>query len=234
MGKQQDREKIVQEIKIAADLYRKHLVGKRFLYVFEGRYIEVLYKAANFRHLTGVATNLSAKKFYSYAAKKLLQASQIFFTPQHPFSLCKCKIKHIGQIAMLAGSEGFMLEEIVTDTRTYKFGTTDLNFTLCLNKEYDDQGQQKGDCFVVESLRDEDCFSKSTTAYTVTHIFSAPNDAKKYTNLLDYESRICYNNKCQVNRSGCGETGRRAGLRNQCQRRGGSSPLIRTKTRKTL
>ena len=35
MGKQQDREKIVQEIKVAADLYRKHLVGKRFLYVFE-------------------------------------------------------------------------------------------------------------------------------------------------------------------------------------------------------
>ena len=35
---------------------------------------------------------------------------------------------------MLAGSEGFMLEEIVTDTRTYKFGTTDLNFTLCLNE----------------------------------------------------------------------------------------------------
>ena len=68
MGKQQDREKIVQEIKVAANLYRKHLVGKRFLYVFEGRYIEVLYKAANFRHLTGVATNLSAKKFYSYAA----------------------------------------------------------------------------------------------------------------------------------------------------------------------
>ena len=85
---------------------------------------------------------------------------------------------------MLAGSEGFMLEEIVTDTKVYKFGTTDLNFTLCLNKEYDDLGQQKGDCFVVESLRDEDCFSKSRTAYTVTHIFSAPNDAKKYTTLL--------------------------------------------------
>ena len=111
-------------------------------------------------------------------------APRFFDQPQHPFSLCKRKIKHIGQIAMLAGSEGFMLEEIVTDTRTYKFGTTDLNFTLCLNKEYDDQGQQKGDCFVVESLRDEDCFSKSTTAYTVTHIFSAPNDAKKYTTLL--------------------------------------------------
>lgn len=81
MGKQQDREKIVQEIKVAADLYRKHLVGKRFLYVFEGRYIEVLYKAANFRHLTGVATNLSAKKFYSYAAKKNASGfADIFYT----------------------------------------------------------------------------------------------------------------------------------------------------------
>jgi len=70
MDKQRDREKIVQEIKTAASLYKKHLVGKRFLYVFEGRYIEVIYKAANFRHLTGVATNLSAKQFYNYAAKK--------------------------------------------------------------------------------------------------------------------------------------------------------------------
>ena len=82
MDKQRDREKIVQEIKTAASLYKKHLVGKRFLYVFEGRYIEVIYKAANFRHLTGVATNLSAKQFYNYAAKKLLQASQIYFTVQ--------------------------------------------------------------------------------------------------------------------------------------------------------
>lgn len=81
MGKQQDREKIVQEIKVAADLYRKHLVGKRFLYVFEGRYIEVLYKAANFRHLTGVATNLSAKKFYSLCSKKDASGfADIFYT----------------------------------------------------------------------------------------------------------------------------------------------------------
>lgn len=184
MDKQRDREKIVQEIKTAASLYKKHLVGKRFLYVFEGRYIEVIYKAANFRHLTGVATNLSAKQFYNYAAKRLLQASQIYFTPQHPFSLCKRKIKHIGQVATLAGSEGFMLEEVITNTRTYKFGTTNLNFTLCMNKELDANGLPKGDCFVVESLRDEDCFSKSRTAYAVTHIFSKPNDQKKYTELL--------------------------------------------------
>lgn len=80
MGKQQDREKIVQEIKIAADLYRKHLVGKRFLYVFEGRYIEVLYKAANFRHLTGVATNLSAKSFIVMQQKSCFRLRRYFYT----------------------------------------------------------------------------------------------------------------------------------------------------------
>lgn len=99
-------------------------------------------------------------------------------------------VKHIGQVAMLAGSEGLMLEEIVTTTRKYKFGTTDLNFTLCLNNEIDDKGNEKGDCYVIESLRDEDCFSKSKTAYTVTHIFSRPNDKKKYTDLLYLDKNI--------------------------------------------
>lgn len=86
MDKQRDREKIVQEIKTAASLYKKHLVGKRFLYVFEGRYIEVIYKAANFRHLTGVATNLSAKQFYNYAAKKLLPGvTDLFYSSASVF-----------------------------------------------------------------------------------------------------------------------------------------------------
>lgn len=116
--------------------------------------------------------------------KKKQDRDKIVQEIKHPYALCKRKIKHIGQIATLAGSEGFMLEEIVTNTKTYKFGTTDLKFTLCLNKEQDDNGFEKGDCFVVESLRDEDCFLKSKTAYEVTHIFSRANDKKKYTELL--------------------------------------------------
>lgn len=188
MSKSQDRKNIVQAINNAAELYKNHLVGKRFMYVFECRYIEVIYKAANFRHLTGVATNLSAKAFYRFAANKQLQANQIYFTAQHSYDLCKKKIKHINQLSNLAGSESFMLEEIITNTKTYKFGTTNLNFTLCLAKEIDDKGNEKGDCFVVESLRDEDCFSKSKTAFNITHIFSKSNDMKKYTDILYMDS----------------------------------------------
>lgn len=184
-----DRKLIINEISKAAQLYKKHLVGKKFLYVFDGRYIEVCYKADSFRHLTGVETSLSARRFYQYAVNKHLQSSQIYFTSRHPYSLCKKKLKHICEIAVLASTENFMLEEILTNTKSYRFGTTNLKFTLCLNKEYDENGQEKSECYIVESLRDEDCFSKSRTAYEVSHIFSKDNSDKKYSNLLFMDRR---------------------------------------------
>ncbi len=182
--KSNDRKQIIYEINKAAQLYKEHLIGKKFLYVFDDRYIEVCYKANNFRHLTGVETSLSAKRFYQYAVKKQLQSSQIYFTSRHPYSLCKKKLKHICEIAVLASTENFMLEEILTNTRSYRFGATNLKFTLCLNKECDDNGQEKSECYIVESLRDEDCFSKCKIAYEVSHILSKGNTAKKYSDLL--------------------------------------------------
>ena len=187
--KNNDRKIIIHEISKAAQLYKKHLVDKKFLYVFDSRYIEVCYKTDNFRHLTGVETSLSAKRFYPYAVKKQLQSSQIYFSSRHPYSLCKKKLKHICEIAVLASTENFMLEEILTNTKSYKFSATNLQFTLCLNKEYDDYGQEKSECYIVESLRDEDCFSKSKAAYEVSLILSKNNAAKKYNNLLFMDKR---------------------------------------------
>ncbi|MCD8002303.1 MAG: PBECR4 domain-containing protein [Clostridia bacterium] len=184
MGRETDKIKIAGEIKQAAKIYKQKLLGKRFMYVFDNRYIEVIYKAENFRHLTGVDTNLSAKRFYDYAVRGTLSASQIGFSAQHPYSLCIRKLKHIGSIATLAYSECFMLEEIKTNTMSYKFGTTDLNFTLCLNKDSSQGNSEKNECFIVHSLRDEDCFSKSKDVYTVTHIFSRQNDKKLYTDII--------------------------------------------------
>ncbi|MCD7908430.1 MAG: PBECR4 domain-containing protein, partial [Clostridium sp.] len=165
-------------------LYNQHLVGRKFMYVFDNRYIEVIFKKENFRHLTGIDTNLSANQFYQYAAKGKLEASQIWFSSAHPYDLCIRKVQHIENIATMAGSECFLLEEVKTGTMTYKFGTTDLKFTLCLNREKDQNGIDKSECYVVQSLRDEDCFSKSTEAYEVTHIFSKENDEKAYKALL--------------------------------------------------
>ena len=185
MSRKQDREDIVREITNAAILYKKHLIGKRFLYIFDDRYIEVIYKAGNFRHLTGVGTSISSLNFYEKAVKSKLQAGQIYFGPRHPYELCRKKIKHICDVATLASSESFILEEISTESREYRFGTTDLNFTLCMDMEYDAEGNEKGDCLVVYSLRDGDCFDKSRDVYSVSHILSRANNVKgKYAEIL--------------------------------------------------
>lgn len=176
MRRPEDRIVIASEINSAAKLYRERLVGRSFMYVFDGRYIEVIYKAANFKHLTGVDSRLTAREFYALATKGRLRAEQIGFSDRHPYALCKKKIVHISQLATLATSESFMLENVSTRTQSYKFGTTDLNFSVLMN--------ERGGCFVAESLRDEDCFSKSSDVYPVTHIFSRRNDEKKYADAL--------------------------------------------------
>ena len=190
--KQDNLKYVLTEIESAAQLYKQYLVGRKFLYVFDGRCIEVIYKAQNFKHLTGVETSLSAKRFYSSALKHQLQTSQICFGKTHPYELCLRKIKHLHEIAALAQSESFLLEEIHTKTQTYKFGTTDLNFTLCMNKELDSEGNESSECYIVQSLRDEDCFSKAQNVYPVTHIFSKPNDAPFYCEIvyLEHESAL--------------------------------------------
>ena len=185
--RQADRRRIVETIKQAARTYKENLVGITFMYVFDGRYIEVLYKAINFKHLTGVDSPLSAKEFYRSAVRRQLQINQIGFTARHPYELCCRKLQHLGEVANLAGAESFLLEEITTQTRSYKFGTTDLKFTLCMNKERDSDGNEKGNCYIVESLRDEDCFQKTKNVFAVTHIFVKPNDARLYDEILFQE-----------------------------------------------
>lgn len=51
MKKLNDKKQVVAQISAAARLYKKNLVGKHFLYVFDGRAIEVAYQAKGFRHL---------------------------------------------------------------------------------------------------------------------------------------------------------------------------------------
>lgn len=179
MRKVQDRKKIIHEISAAAELYKKNLVGRQFLYVFDGRFIEVMYKAENFLHLTGVGTGLSAKQFYKYAVNRILSTSQILFNAAHPYDLCVRKLQHLCSMTDLATSECFMLEEIKTNTQLYKFGTTNLDFTLCFGVDSKQDGS-----YIAQSLRDENCFAKSRDVYIVTHILSKQNDKKRYENML--------------------------------------------------
>ena len=186
MNRKQDLKKLCKTIHEAAQLYKNNLVGKDFLYVFDNRFIECRFRIDNFKHFTGVESTLSAKRFYQNALANKLSYNQVYFSKNHPYDLAKKKLKHIRNISTVLTSESIMLENITTQSASYKFGSTNLDCTICLNKEFIN-GIAKGKHYIGMSLRDEDCFSKSQHQFVITHIFSKLNSSRKYDTILYME-----------------------------------------------
>ena len=81
---------ILKKIHNAAKNYQRYLAGKTFMYVYEGKSIEVVL------HLTGVNTKLKAKEFYKHAkTKNGLEVQEFFFDKDHPYDLAEKKTDHL-------------------------------------------------------------------------------------------------------------------------------------------
>ena len=81
---------ILKKIHNAAKNYQRYLAGKTFMYVYEGKSIEVVFKKSSFLHLTGVNTKLKAKEFYKHAkTKNGLKVQEFFFDKDPPYDLAK-------------------------------------------------------------------------------------------------------------------------------------------------
>lgn len=186
--KKQNKIQITKDIINAAQIYAAKLVGYSFLYIFENKSIEVMYRKKDFKHLTGVETDLSADEFFKQAVNKHLQYKQISFSQRHPYDLCVKKVKELQNIQLITNSEILLIEDLRTSTALYKFGLTELNFTLCLNQDVNDFGRVVSDKYTPRSLRVEDSFKRSSNIYGVRYIFSKRND-EKYYNILNYKSK---------------------------------------------
>lgn len=185
-----DKKAILKDIVLAAQAYEKELVGRTFLYVFEGKYVEVTYRIRDFKHLTGVETTSYATPFYKDALKNKLQTGQFTFSARHPYDLCVRKMQHLLNLPIVTKTDIIVLEKIATNTKTYEFGFTELNFTLCLDKDLDPEGHPRSNCYVPESLRDEDSFSRSGTQYECNYIFSKKNTEKYYDTLCYFDGKV--------------------------------------------
>lgn len=189
MNKKQDRINIAKKICLAAQIYKDNLVGKTFLYIFDNRYIEVVYRTKDFAHLTGVETKEFAKDFFKYALKSHLHYNQIHFTKRHPYDLSSKKVEQLINIQNAINTELIILETVTTKTATYKFGIADLEFTLCMDKDTDANGNAKSDYYIVKSLRAEDTVDKSKDAFEVHFVLMKDNDSKKYDTVTYADKR---------------------------------------------
>ncbi|MFI3236614.1 MAG: PBECR4 domain-containing protein [Lachnospiraceae bacterium] len=184
MTKREERKAIVDKIVEFARDYSEHLLGNTFMFVFDNRYIEVSFRKSDFAHLTGVDKHLSANDFYKEAKRGTLRENQIRFSSRHPYDLCLKKVVHMEDLARAFYSDGIVLEDVGTDTALYKFGFTELNFTLCFGEDLDKDGNKRSAYFIPKSLRSGDCFERSDNVYEIDFIFRKKNNQRIYNEML--------------------------------------------------
>ena len=169
----------------SAEVYSKNLAGKVFLYVYGNEYFEVFFPVDHFLHLTGVETQLSAKDFYKNAKKAILTSNQFYFDARHPYANAKKKLPCLKRLPELTNKMVCILKEMQTLTIIYKISVTNLEFTLGLTENIDNNGNKKNDFFLPMSLRFEDSsIEKSNCGEIVDFIFSKDASVSKYDTLL--------------------------------------------------
>ena len=176
---------IRQDIIDSAGVYSQNLAGKAFLYVYGEEFFEVSFLVDHFLHLTGVETTLSAKDFYKNAKKGKLTNSQFYFDARHPYANAKKKLPCLKRLPELTNDMVCILKDMQTVTIIYKLSVTNLEFTLGLTENVDNQGKKINDFFLPMSLRVEDTsVEKSHDGEIVDFIFSKEASKTKYDSML--------------------------------------------------
>ncbi|WP_308527422.1 PBECR4 domain-containing protein [uncultured Oscillibacter sp.] len=167
------KEQIRAGIVSAAQSYSAHLTNRVFLYVFGEEYIEVMFRADDFLHLTGVDTRLFAKDFYSISRKAQLGLSQFFFKQQHPFELVKKKIPCLMRLHELTNRDVIILKDLSTGSLVYKIALTNLEFTIGM--------YEKDGMYSPQTLRVKDkTVERSAQGEVVDFIFERQYNEPKY------------------------------------------------------
>lgn len=176
---------IRQDIIDSAGVYSQNLAGKAFLYVYGEEFFEVSFPIDHFLHLTGVETRLSAKDFYKNAKKGKLTNSQFYFDARHPYANAKKKLPCLKRLPELTNDMVCILKDMQTVTIIYKLSVTNLEFTLGLTENVNNQGKKINDFFLPMSLRVEDTsVEKSNDGEIVDFIFLKDASKTKYDTML--------------------------------------------------
>jgi hypothetical protein len=185
MTNAEKKEALRATICLAAENYRDNLAGRQFLYVFDGQYIEVLYKKDRFSHLTGVITNLSGEEFFDKSAGRTLSSGQFWFDKDHYFDSAKQKCACLVNLHNITTNDIIVLKDMSTKSIVYKFAFTDLNFTVGLTENIDRRtGVKINDAYLPMTLRVNDkAIENSKDGAFAEYIFSRDNKLDKYNTI---------------------------------------------------
>lgn len=181
MGKSQ----IIKRIHNAAIKYKTYFIGNTYMFVYDNKCIEVMFKKSSFMHLTGVASNLNADDFYKHAIiRNGLRPAEIYFNSNHPYDLADRKTQCLADLYRITIEDVLVATDVITMTFAYTIGITNLKFVICLGDDTDSAGNLKGSCMIPYSFRIQEIEnSKFNNLYEVTHILKKKTGERKYSTL---------------------------------------------------
>lgn len=176
------RKEIRLNIIQAAKKYKEKLLGKKFAYIYDSRFLEVSYTKKTFLHLTGVNTRLSATTFFQEAINGTLQENQIFFNQRYPLAISEKKSRGLKNLDYLTSKDVFILEGINTQTLYYDKGLNDIDMTLLLRKL---SQKSEASLYAPQSLRIKDkSFERCQRIYSADFILEKEYGDKLYNRLI--------------------------------------------------
>lgn len=170
---QRERQEQLRQLVVAcAKIYSSELSGKVFLYVCGEEYIEVAYQTKQFKHLTGVTSDLLAVPFYRKAKAEKITPEQVKCYSDSNFSTAKQKLSALSSLPEITRSRVFLLKDLKTRTVTYTLGLTNLKLTIGLTENRDCEGNLINSWYLPRTLRVRDSsIERSADAKPVDFIF---------------------------------------------------------------
>jgi hypothetical protein len=181
------KNKIRRNIVSSSKIFKQNLTGKYVMYILDDNsYIEVFYRKSSFAHLTGVRTKLNAFDFYEKSISNKLTFNDFAFDSySHPFDLAKKKTSRLEEITKFVTDDLIVIQDMNTETATYKFGLTDTDLTLCLVENLDKETKTKiDDYYIPASFRvGDNSVMRSTDGKFVEYIFAKTNKNILYNSM---------------------------------------------------
>lgn len=180
----ENKKKDIHKLKNCAEYYKRNLIGKRFLILYnDGEFLEILFSSEHFRHLTGISSNLNAKKFYQKCIglkgtrKIFISPNEIYTTKQHPRALALKKMEVFNNILFLFQNQSYLSKTVNTNSVTYSFGISNITLTLLCERHPPNSE------IIPVSLRSKSYLKKSMLFYPVEYVLVKLNPYMKFSEI---------------------------------------------------
>ena len=187
MGKQKGnplsnghKAKLRKQIISGARNYNKYLINKVFRIVCEdGTEVDIRFFASDFKHMTGLYSNLSDDEFYKNSVSGKIDIGNISTHQKYNWSTLKTKGNHVEKIHEILYKDGkktLLLEALDTNTLVFPYAVKNLSNNMCIGFVTDVNKAR--------SLRKASSSIKAKTEKTIIAMFARLSENPQYHELI--------------------------------------------------